>query len=213
MGDNQRTGKREKRYQKKSSLSYRQNYYLIVTDTEKTERNYVEGLKDSLPEDSRSKIVIKYMNERTNSMVDRCLEAQRMDPQYRDAWIIFDRDEVSNFDQIILSAKEKRIKAAWSNPCIEIWFLAHFGIMPVTTGSVQCCGKFEDVYLKSTGRKYLKSDFNIYKLLNQYGDEIKAIHLAESRYKYFINDFGLIPSKMNPSSTLYLLVKELKGVR
>lgn len=80
MGDNQRTGKREKRYQKKSSLSYRQNYYLIVTDTEKTERNYVEGLKDSLPEDSRSKIVIKYMNERTNSMVDRCLEAQRMDP-------------------------------------------------------------------------------------------------------------------------------------
>lgn len=213
MVDNQRTGKREKRYKKENSLSYRQNYYLIVTDTEKTERNYIEGLKESLQEDSRSKIAIKYINERTNSMVDKCLEVQRMDSQYRDAWIIFDRDEVSNFDQIISSAEGKGIKVAWSNPCIEIWFLAHFGIMPVTTGSVQCCNKLEDTYLKNTGRKYVKSDSSIYKLLSQYGNEIKAIQLAGSRYKGFINDFGMVPSKMNPSSTLYLLVKELKGVR
>jgi len=210
MTDNQRTGKRKKRYQKVGSLQYRQNYYLIVTDTEKTEKNYIEGLKSSLPSEVRDKIVIRYVNEKTNNMVDKCLEVQRMDAQYRDAWIIFDKDEVDNFDQIITSAERKGISVAWSNPCIEIWFLAYFGRMPITTGSVQCCNKLEDLYMKKTGRAYNKSDPNIYHMLNQYGDETKAIQIAENKYKEFIKEIGSIPSRMNPSSTLFILVRELK---
>ena len=32
-------------------------YYLIVTDTDETERNYFEGLRDSIPAEIRDRIV------------------------------------------------------------------------------------------------------------------------------------------------------------
>ena len=34
-------------------------YYLIVTDTEETEKNYFEGLRDSIPSELKDRLVIK----------------------------------------------------------------------------------------------------------------------------------------------------------
>lgn len=45
-----RAGKRRDRNSKVDSRAPELGYYLIVTDTEKTERSYFEGLRDSIPE-------------------------------------------------------------------------------------------------------------------------------------------------------------------
>lgn len=49
-------------------------YYLIVTDTEATERCFFNGLHQALPEDVRNKLVIKVVETKTRTMIDKCLE-------------------------------------------------------------------------------------------------------------------------------------------
>lgn len=89
-----------------------------------------------------------------------------MYPQYGEIWIVFDRDEVKDFDRIIISAEKHDIHVGWTNPCIEEWFFAYFGKMPVCSGSVNCCSEFEKGYQKKTNCKYSKNDKSIYEKLS-----------------------------------------------
>ena len=76
-------------------------HYFIVTDTKETEANYMYGIRDSLPKDLQGRIVIKVSKARTDELVTVCKEQAAMDPQYGEPWIVFDRDRVVRFDQII----------------------------------------------------------------------------------------------------------------
>ncbi len=53
--------------------------------------------------------------------------------------IVFDRDQVKDFDEIIRLAEKNDINAGWSNPCFEIWMFAYFGEMPTIKESYICC--------------------------------------------------------------------------
>lgn len=93
---------------------------MIVTDTEATERCFFTGLHQALPEDVRNKLVIKVVETKTRTMIDKCLELTVYDAQYRIPWVVFDRDQVQEFDEIIAEALRKGIQVGWSNPCFEI---------------------------------------------------------------------------------------------
>lgn len=68
------------------------------------------GLHQSLPEKVRNKLVIKVVETKTRSMIDKCLELTAYEAQYRIPWIVFDRDQVIEFDQIIAEAEKKTYK-------------------------------------------------------------------------------------------------------
>lgn len=124
-----RSGKRKTREQ----LSKRRpelGYYFIVTDTKETEQNYMLGLRDSIPKELQGKLVIKVCKAKTVDLVNEALNMASLQPQYGEPWIVFDRDQVKDFDKIIATALEKGINVGWSNPCIEIWFSTYFGSMP-----------------------------------------------------------------------------------
>ncbi|MDE7243812.1 MAG: RloB family protein [Oscillospiraceae bacterium] len=184
-------------------------YYFIVTDTEETEKNYLYGLRDSLPKELQDRIVIKVSTAKTEELVAACEQAD-IDPQYRQCWIVFDRDRVVPFDKIIADAKSKDIKVGWSNPCIEIWFDAYFGKMPAVQDSVACCRTFASLFEKVTGQEYKKANQQIYAVLNQFGDEAAAIQTAESRLKGYLRDGETRPSRMCPGTTLHHLVDEIR---
>ena len=93
---------------------------MIVTDTEVTERCFFNGLHQALPEAVKNRRVIKVVETKTRAMSDRCLELTAYEAQYRIPWIVFDRDQVQGFDDIIAEIKCKDIEAGWSNPCFEI---------------------------------------------------------------------------------------------
>ncbi len=211
MGLNDRKGARRDRNKRRSSREPKLGYYLIVSDTEETEKNYFEGLRDSIPEDIKDKLVIKVYEARTVDMVDKCKELRDKDPQYRIPWIVFDKDQVLNFDSIINKAEKHNINVGWSNPCIEIWFMAYFGEMPSVNDSVSCCSIFKDKLNNLSNVTYKKSDKNIYRYLNKYGDEEKAIAIAEKKHLDFIKNCRFTPSKMCPSSTVYLLIRDIKS--
>ena len=97
MAKKDRTGNRKTRDQRKQFKVPELGYYLIVTDTEATERCFFTGLHQALPEDVRNKLVIKVVETKTRTMIDKCLELTAYDAQYRIPWIVFDRDHLCSF--------------------------------------------------------------------------------------------------------------------
>lgn len=184
-------------------------YYFIVTDTKETEQNYMYGLRDSIPQSVQNNLVIKVVKSKTVDLVDKAISLAALNPQYGEVWIVFDRDEVKDFDEIVAKAERLGIHIGWSNPCIEIWFYAYFGVMPHFQTSTACCDGFEDCFRKHTGRKYLKSDSNIYHKLCDCGNERKAIQLAKQRFLEQERNGKYKPSEMIACTTVYELVDEI----
>lgn len=185
-------------------------YYFIVTDTKETEEKYMYGLRDSLPKDLSGRIVIKVSKSKTDKLVSVCKEQAAMEPQYGEPWIVFDRDRIVCFDQIIETARREGVNVGWSNPCIEIWFDAYFGKMHSYQDSVTCCREFSKTFEKKTGQEYKKSSNQIYSMLNRYGDEATAIKTAKSRLAQYLRDGIDKPSEMCPCTTIYRLVEEIR---
>lgn len=185
-------------------------YYLIITDTEETEGNYIEGLKNTLPEEFRGRLVIKVINDiKTNDLINECLAKAASLSQYCRPWIMFDRDEVPNFDKIILDAEKAKISTAWSNPCLETWFEAYFRDMTYCDTSEICWKKFPRLFKEKTGKDYKKSNKEIYNLLNSCGDEEEAVKRACKKHQEQ-ERMESNPSAMNPCSTVYLLIDEIQ---
>lgn len=154
MAKKDRTGNRKSREQRKQFKVPELGYYLIVTDTEATERCYFTGLHQALPEDVRNKLVIKVVETKTRTMIDKCLELTAYDAQYRIPWIVFDRDQVQGFDEIVAEAVSKGIQVGWSNPCFEIWMYAYFGAMPAIQDSWCSRSKFLTKLLKTFDKTF-----------------------------------------------------------
>lgn len=210
MGKNERKGARKIREDRRIRIPDL-GYYLIITDTKETEKNYFEGIKRKVPSDLSNRIVIKIEKTSTVNLVQKALELRNEDPQYRIPWIVFDRDQVINFDNIIESAEDAGVKVGWSNPCIEILLIAYFGTMPVLDGSVKCCNEFEKIFAIKTSMEYSKSDKTIYEKLCKYGNEKKALELAELKHQQCIKDEKKSPSEMMPCTTVYILVNEINS--
>jgi hypothetical protein len=211
MAKKDRTGNRKTREQRKQFKVPELGYYLIVTDTEATERCFFTGLHKALPEEVRNKLVIKVVETKTRTMIDKCLELTAYDTQYRIPWIVFDRDQVQGFDEIIAEAKRKDIQVGWSNPCFEIWMHAYFGAMPVIQDSWTCCSNFGQVYEMKIGQKYSKSDEKMYGKLCMVGDEEKAIQIAQQKLEQCEREGKTKPSEMCPCTMVHKLVSEIRG--
>lgn len=212
MQKNSETGRAGQRQDRKKHIGSRTpklGYYLILTDTNETEKNYFNGLRDSIPDEYKDHLVVKVeKSKKTAKLVEQAMELSQKYVQYCKPWIVFDRDEVPNFDKLIEEAGMHNIRVGWSNPCIEIWFSAYFGHMPVFATSEECCKKFAVEFKKRTGKIYSKADKNIYSILNQYGSVDKAFVTAKSK---LMKHKGEYPSKASPACTVYQLVEEILG--
>ena len=213
MAKGDRIGNRKTREQRRTIKVPELGYYLIVTDTEGTERYFFAGLHQSLPEEVRNKLVIKVVETKTRSMIDKCLELTAYEAQYRIPWIVFDRDQVIGFDEIISEAEKKGIQVGWSNPCFEIWMYAYFGAMPAIQDSWTCCSEFGRVYESKTGQKYSKADEKMYGKISNAGNEEKAIQIAQQKLEQCEREGKKKPSEMCPGTTVHKLVAEIRGKR
>lgn len=184
-------------------------YYLIITDGEETEKNYFNGLRDSLPDDIKEKIVITTITTDTKSLKYKVIEEKAKRAGFRKTWVVFDKDQNNSFDSLIKEIESLDASAGWSNPCFEIWLNAYFGEMPNNQASTKCCEEFSKAFKAKTKKDYKKNDGGIYKKLIQFGDEEKAISIAESKLKEALNR-TCVPSEMYPATTVYKLVEEIR---
>ena len=208
MSKDGRRGARRDRKQRSFKRTPELGYYIVLTDAKETEVNYLNGLRDSIPPRLKNRLVIKVVTVSTSDMLEKCLEIAAVEPQYRVPWIVFDRDQVRDFNQIVSDADRKSINVGWSNPCLEIWFHAYFANMPMSSTSGKCIDAFSAEFKKHTGQEYIKNDKDIYRKLCESGDENAAINTAKSRHKQ-VNK-STKPSDMLSVTTLYTLIEEIR---
>ena len=205
-----KTNRLSKKRNERKRILLKSGAYLIVTDAEKTEKNYFEGIKASIPENLKNDLQIKiYSNKALSKIIDFAAEERNKDERFRDIWLVFDRDEVKNFDKLIEEAKENKMSVGWSNPCFEIWLMSYFQRPKNIEESQKCCETFEKIFKENTGKKYKKSEEKIYNILCENGDQNKAIQRAREKYHQVRKDHSQ-PSKMIGCTTVYKLVEELK---
>ena len=205
----ERNGRRKTREQLSKHRIPELGHYFIVTDTTETEQNYFYGIRDSIPSELRGRLVIQVLRTRTVDLINEALNMASLHPQYGQVWIIFDRDQVKDFDKIIKRAADKGVNVGWSNPCIEIWFSAYLGTMPWHQDSVSCCKGFAHSFEKITGQKYEKSDKKIYQKLIHYGNEKHAVEIAKNKIEEHKRNYKYKPSDMCPATTVHILVEEI----
>jgi hypothetical protein len=182
--------------------------YLIIFDTEKTEKYYLTGLKNSLEKERKIHIEIMSKPDKHGMyLIDEAIKENAKRGNRSEVWCVFDKDRLSRFDEIIAKAERNNIKPGWSNPCIEVWFGAYFDFSLKYTSSVSCCNDFSFQFSTATGRKYKKNDENIYELLTKYGNEKRAVEKAEN---WETTNKGKTFAESVPGTSLHRLMKFLK---
>ena len=166
--------------------------------------------KKFLPGD---RIVVKGTGRNTQSLLEYARKTVNKEfPQAESVWLLYDKDDFpyDDFDNTQYSAEQKKdsreYKVAWSNECIELWFLLHFQELHASVGREQYYKMLSDHFATLGIKKYDKSIPNIYDILSDKTDI--AISRAEIQYK----DYGdnVPPSQRCPATRLFELIKLLK---
>ena len=196
------------------------NSFLIVTEGEKTEPLYLNGLKDLILDKigGNIKVIelphieIKGEGKSTGKLIEKTNEIiSKSSIIYQNVWIVFDKDDFLDFDQAIKSAKDQGYNVAWSNQCFEYWIYLHFYYSDAALHRYDWNSKLDELFKQYNlnSGKYDKNLEQLYNMLDSFGGVDTAIKHARRRMSKFKNDKGS-PSTFDPGTTVFLLVETLR---
>ena len=214
--------KRRARDEKKRKIEFKskRKFYLIVCEGEKTEPNYFESLKSSLPKGvlELTNIDIDGTGRNTLSIIE---EAIKLRDKYEEkylreidkVWAVFDRDSFPaiNFNNAINKGEnsKRKINCAWTNEAFELWYLLHFNYYNTGIGREQYQRLIEKEINSVTGKidfKYEKNSTTMFDILNIYGSQERAIQNSEKlEALYFDKSYA----NHNPCTKVHILINEL----
>ncbi len=189
-------------------------YTLIICEGEKTEPNYVMGLirvlKSKYPElrkDTRDRIKVIGTGRNTRGLLKyaRKYALQPENRNYERVWLMYDKDDFpyDDFDNTHFSIEnDEKFFAAWSNECIELWFILYFQDLKANLSR----NKYKRILKKHFD--YKKNLKDIYDNLENLGDVDKAIERAKKLLSDYTDES---PSKMAPATLVYKLIEELRS--
>lgn len=187
----------------------KQIHYLIVTTGKETEINYFKAFYESLDENIKKYITIDYEVCSINKLIKKASEKASQYPNTYRVWLVFDTDKDTKIiKDVANNANAYGYNIAFSNPCIELWFLAYFGKSPTyknnpnITASKKCIND-----LKKYISEYEKNDKKIYEILTTEGSEIKAINIARKKHSSYKNVHIL---EMYGATNMYELIEEIR---
>lgn len=183
--------------------------FLILTNGEKTEINYFNGFKNSLPQEMQDNIQISVLHCELDNL-EYEIQRKKAKAQYSKTYIVLDKDRETDktLQKVKNTAKRNNCHIIFSAPCIEYWFLKHFNTTVTfqenmhLPASQQCIKELEK-YIKH----YNKNDDNIYNILNKIGSENTAIELAKKEFKPYKNKALY---EINNATNVYELIEEIK---
>lgn len=205
---------------RKTEFKSKRKFYLIVCEGEKTEPNYFESLKQSLPKGvlELTNIDIDGTGKNTLSIIE---EAKKLKKKYEEkylrkidnVWAVFDKDSfpANKFNNAINKGENSRpkVNCAWTNEAFELWYLLHFNYY--NTGIDR--GQYQKLLEKEINKsaktadfKYKKNSKEMFSILNQYGSQEQAIANAEKLEELY-HDLSF--SNHNPCTKVHKLISEL----
>ncbi len=214
--------KRRARKENKRKIEFKskRKFYLIVCEGEKTEPNYFESLKKSLPKGvlELTNIDIDGTGMNTLSIIE---EAKKLRSKYEqkylrkidNVWAVFDKDSfpANNFNNAINRGENSRpkINCAWTNEAFELWYLLHFNYYNTGVPRVQYQELLEreiNKAAKTSTYKYQKNSEKMFTILNELGSQEVAIANAKKLEALYLDRSF---SDHNPCTKVHVLISEL----
>jgi hypothetical protein len=173
--------------------------FLIVCEGAKTEPNYFRSFR--VPKDVME-IEIKGLGENPSKLVQSAKELASQD-EYDQVWCVFDRNDWSleDFNKAITQAKRLKFQVAYSNEAFELWYVLHFEFLNTGISRGNYIRKLDQLL----NHRYRKNSEAIYDEL--FDKQDVAIKNATNLLQQYDPS---TPAKDNPSTTVHLLVQELK---
>lgn len=196
------------------------NSFLIVTEGERTEPLYFEGLARHIEEEIGGNVEV-YEIPLINIKGEGCATSKLIEMTdelvskakiiYQNIWVVFDKDDFADFDQAIEEGQNRGYRVAWSNQAFEYWLYLHFCYSDSALHRDGWKEKLNDAFKKYQlgDGKYHKNDKNIYELVDSFDGVNTAIKNAKRRMAGY-DARRCKPSEYDPGTTVYLLVEILK---
>ena len=205
---------------KQAVLEMKEYNYFIFCEGEQTEPNYYKGFESNIENNPIYKDMVTVKVQGCGKETLRVVEdaqdfVQKNKIKNAKVFCVFDKDDFPAKDfNYAISCMEKLNKnkndviyhAAWSNQCIELWFLLHFSYYHSNNDRKQYFEALDNILRKRGLNKYKKNDDLIFDILYEHGNPKQAIIFA----KKLMNEYsGTNYADMSPATKVYELVEEL----
>lgn len=211
---------RWKKKRRQEYLEKKQYRYYIFCEGQQTEPMYFTGFKKMIEENPIYKDMVLIEIEpcqaetmRVIGMAEDYVNKNKI--QNGQIWCVCDKD---SFPAEHFNGVEKRANslnkdnpnlqyhAAWSNECIEFWFLLHFAYYTANNHRTEYISFLNDKFKKYGIGKYQKNMKDIFMILIEYGNPKLAIRYAKKIIK---DGEGKTPTEIAPGTKVYELVEEM----
>lgn len=209
-----------KKKRRQEYLEVKKYRYYIFCEGQQTEPQYFAGFKRLIEENPIYKgmmlIEIEPCQAETMRVISKAEEYVRKNKiEKGQIWCVYDKDSfpAEHFNGVEERAnslnKDKldlQYHVAWSNECIEFWFLLHFAYYTSNNHRTEYISFLNDKFKKLGIGKYQKNMKDIFEILMEYGDYRLAIRYARKIMK---EGEGKTPAEIAPGTKVYELVEEL----
>ena len=209
-----------KKKRRKEYLEKKEFRYYIFCEGQQTEPLYFEGFKRHIEENPiyRDMVLIEIEpcqaeTMRVIGMAERYVKKNKI--QKGQIWCVYDKDSfpAKDFNRVEQRARQLsqenpdlQYHAAWSNECIEFWFLLHFAYYTSNNHRAEYISFLNDRFRELEIGKYQKNMKDIFEILMEKGDPKLAIRYAKRIIK---DGQGKTPAEIAPGTKVYELVEEL----
>ncbi len=209
-----------KKGRKTAHLAEIPHKYYIFCEGEQTEPLYFKGFKESIESNPVYRNLVHIELQGVGAETLRVLDAakefvQKEAVHNAQIWCVYDKDSFpsQNFNAVSREAdnlnrisNDVRYCVAWSNQCIEYWFILHFAYYDADNDR-KYYRRFLHKKLKELGwTKYEKNNAELFRIMTEKGNPKLAIRLAKRRME---ECQGLTDSESAPATRVYALVQEL----
>lgn len=225
MPKNAGTGSRStrldwKKKRRKEYLEKREYRYYIFCEGQQTEPSYFEGFKRLIEDNPIYRDMVLIEIEPCQAETMRVIDmAERYANKNKitkgQIWCVYDKDSfpardfnsvVERAEQLSQQKPELQYHAAWSNECIEFWFLLHFAYYTSNNHRVKYIRFLNEKFQELGLGKYHKNMKDIFDILMKKGKPKLAIRYAKRIVK---DGHGKTPAEIAPGTKVYELVEEL----
>lgn len=209
-----------KKKRRQEYLEQKKYRYYIFCEGQQTEPQYFTGFKKLIEDNPIYKEMILIEIEpcqaetmRVIGMAEAYVKKHKIDKGH--IWCVYDKDSfpanrfngvVERADSLNKENPDLQFHAAWSNECIEFWFLLHFAYYTANNHRTEYISFLNETFLALGLEKYQKNRKDIFDVLLEKGNPKLAIRYAK---RIIANNAMMTPTDIAPGTKVYELVEEL----
>ena len=184
---------------------------LILCEGKQTEPNYFRSLRKAIRGNKRFSVTVMGIGKDLETVIERAIKEKKKE-LFDEIWVVADienKQEQKSVKDAIRSVEKKVIALSLSNPCFEVWVLAHY---ERPTKFCANCDRVIRLIRQNHLPDYDKTDENLYETLASRTDTaITNTQEGIAEVKRNTGDATVATWKLSPSTEVYKLVGRLLG--